>query len=507
MTPELEAHLRSFVNFPSPPGVATHVIELAQDPNIEMGKVAKVVAMDPALTSKVLRIANSPLYALRRRSENLRQALVIMGLNATLTLALSFSLVKSLRGDKPNGVNYPYYWRRALLAATASRALGDALGQPYAEERFLAGLLQDIGMLALDRGVVDLYRGVGDIQRQHRALQAYEKRRLGVDHAEVGAWLMRTWNLPDRLCAAIEQSHRIDQTRAREPADIFNRCVALSGSIADIFLNEAAHRPFAETALVAERTLGLLKQDFGSVLNTVSTLIPEVESLFETDILGAREPEIIMEQAREILMVRNLQTLRDIQTLKTTGTTETPRGTETEEELRRDTLTGAYTRSYLDACLAREFTHAVNHDWPLSIALVDLDGLKRINDAHGYDAGDRILQTAARILRGNTRETDIVARYAGEEFALVLPATDQDTARTICERIVSAFQQTRHDFGGPSTVTVSIGYATHWSGMPFGGVESFLNATEQALYTAKLQGRNRSLPYEAGSGSPTMQFL
>lgn len=508
MTPELEAHLRSFVNFPSPPGIATHIIELAQDPNIEMGKVAKAISLDSALTTKVLRIANSPLYAQRRRSENLRQALVVLGLNATLTLALSFSLVKSLRGDKPNGVNYPYYWRRALLAAVASRAVGDALSQPHGEERFLAGLLQDIGMLALDRGVPDLYRDIGEVQRQHRDLQAHEKRRLGIDHAEAGAWLMRTWNLPERLCAAIEHSHRLDQTRAREPEDIFNRCVGLSGSIADLFLNEPPQRPFTETALAAERTLGLSKQDFSGVLDTVSSLISETEAIFETDILGAREPEAIIEQAREILMVRNLHTLRDAHNLKIAGSTEPPPASRVEEETRRDPLTGTYTRAYLDVCLAREFTHSVRHDWPLSIAIVELDGLKKITDAHGAEAADRVLQAAARILRGNTRETDLVARYSTEEFALVLPATDKDTARAICDRIVSAFQQARREVSsGSIPVTTSIGYATHWTDMSFDDVESFTGAAEQALYTAKLQGRNRSLSYEAGLRTPTVQFL
>ena len=158
MNSEIEAQLRRSVNFPSPPGVATHIIELAQDPEIEMGKVAKALSMDSALSSKVLRIANSPLYAQRRKSENLRQALVVLGLNATLTLALSFSLVKSLRGAKPNGLSYKFYWRRALLAATAARALGDAMRQTLAEEIFLAALLQDVGMLALDQAVPDLYR-------------------------------------------------------------------------------------------------------------------------------------------------------------------------------------------------------------------------------------------------------------------------------------------------------------------------------------------------------------
>src|ERR1700690_3547818 len=165
LNPELEAHLRRSVNFPSPPGVATHIIELARDPEIEMGKVAKALSMDSALSSKVLRIANSPLYAQRRKSDNLGQALVVLGLNATLTLALSFSLVKSLRGGKSNGLNYDMYWRRALLVATAARALADAKHQPLVEEIFLAALLQDVGMLALDKAMPDLYSGGEHLQR------------------------------------------------------------------------------------------------------------------------------------------------------------------------------------------------------------------------------------------------------------------------------------------------------------------------------------------------------
>jgi len=204
VNPEIEAHLRRSVNFPSPPGVATHIIELAQDPEIEMGKVAKALSMDSALSSKVLRIANSPLYAQRRKSENLRQALVVLGLNATLTLALSFSLVTSLRGAKPNGLNYKFYWRRALLAATAARALGDAMRQTLAEEIFLAALLQDVGMLALDQAVPDMYRDGEKLQRDHAALAEHEKKRVQADHAFVGGWLMRTWNLPERLYHAIE---------------------------------------------------------------------------------------------------------------------------------------------------------------------------------------------------------------------------------------------------------------------------------------------------------------
>ncbi|HEX4152110.1 MAG TPA: diguanylate cyclase [Steroidobacteraceae bacterium] len=497
MNPEIEAHLRSLVNFPSPPGVATHIIDLARDPEIEMGKVARALSMDSALSSKVLRIANSALYAQRRKSENLRQALVVLGLNATLTLALSFSLVKSLRAGKPNGVNHPLYWRRALVAATAARALADALRQPMAEEIFLAALLQDVGMLALEQAVPDLYRNTDALQRDHAALALHEKKRLEVDHATVGGWLMKNWNLPARLYRAIEHSHRMDLHATSDPAQVFERCVALSGPVADLFVRDSKDRQFAETALSAERGLGMDKMAFGQVLGTIGSMLPETEAIFETDLLSSQHPELILEQAREVLMLRNLVALREINTLRAAAEMSTSRTLELEEETRRDAMTGVYNRAYLDQVLTREFEHSTRHKWPLSVAFADLDNFKGINDKYGHQAGDRILQATARILRGNTRETDVIARYGGEEFVVVLPATDAETAHGICERIVAAFRSTGHVIGADQAhVTISIGCATHGPDMAFANVAEFVKAADQALYTAKLRGRDRTVPFD-----------
>src|SRR5277367_1978567 len=497
LNPEIEALLRRTVNFPSPPGVATHIIELAQDPEIEMGKVAKALSMDSALSTKVLRIANSPLYAQRRKSENLRQALVVLGLNATLTLALSFSLVKSLRGAKPNGLSYKFYWRRALLAATAARALGDAMRQTLAEEIFLAALLQDVGMLALDQAVPDLYRDGEKLQRDHAALAEHEKKRLQVDHAHVGGWLMRNWHLPERLYRAIEHSHQLDMTPSTDSAQVFDRCVALSGPMADLFLLDPEQRPFAETALCAERSLGLDKMAFGQVLGTIGAMIPETEAIFDAELLSKQHPELILEQAREVLMLRSLHALREINTLRTSPDAAPAPGLQLEEETRRDPLTGVYNRAYLEQFLAREFENSTRHKWPLSVAFVDLDNFKQINESFGQQAGDRVLQATARILRGNTRETDLIARHGGEEFVVVLPATDAETAHSICERIVMAFRNTGHVVGSHhAKVTVSIGCATHGNQIQFGNYTDFVKAADQALYTAKSRGRNRSVPFD-----------
>jgi diguanylate cyclase (GGDEF)-like protein len=490
VNPEIEAHLRMSMNFPSPPGVATHIIELAQDPDIEMGKVAKALSMDSALSTKILRIANSPLYAQRRKSENLRQALVVLGLNATLTLALSFSLVKSLRGGKSNGLSYGLYWRRALLAATAARALGDAMHQSLAEDIFLAALLQDVGMLALDKVVPDLYSPGEPLQRNHSALAEHETKRLQVDHAEVGGWLMKGWNLPERLHRAITNSHHLELRFSSDPAQIFDRCVALSGPVADLFILEPEQRQFAETALLAERSLGLDKMAFGQVLGTVGAMIPETEAIFETDLLAKQHPELILEHAREVLMLRSLHALREINILRAAAESSSPRALELEEETRRDALTGVYSRAYLDQFLAREFDNSTRHKWPLSVAFADLDNFKNINENFGHQAGDRILQATARILRGNTRETDLIARYGGEEFVVVLPGSDEERALQAAERLREALQKHRfvHD-GARIPLSASFGVAI-W---PTDGKEpeALLAAADRSLYAAKQAGRNR----------------
>jgi diguanylate cyclase (GGDEF)-like protein len=342
-----------------------------------------------------------------------------------------------------------------------------------------------------------LYRGTEALQRDHAAPAAHEKKRLQVDHAAIGAWLMKDWNLPPRLCRSIERSHRLDLHLTSDPVQVFERCVALSGALADLFLRDAQNRPFAEIGLSVERSLGMDKTAFGQVLGTIGSMLPETEAIFETDRLSEEHPEIILEQAREALMLRNLVALREINTLRAEAQTSNTRALELEEETRRDAMTGVYNRAYLDQVLAREFDHSTRHKWPLSVAFADLDNFKSINDKFGHQAGDRILQATARILRGNTRETDLIARYGGEEFVVVLPATDASTARVICERIVTAFQNTGHSIGSEhAKVTISIGCATHGGELAFPNVSEFVKAADQALYTAKLRGRNRSVPFD-----------
>ncbi len=503
MTPELEAQLLSCKSLPTPPGVATQIISLANDPEADMGKIAKVLAMDPAITIKILRIANSPMYAQQRKTENLRQAIVVLGLNATISLALSFSLVQSFENDdEQGGLDYPLYWRRALLTATISKVLATAVAVRDAEELFLAALIQDIGMLALDRSAPGLYREIGQEQVHQASVIERERDKVGSDHARIGGWLLERWHFPERIQKAVAASHDPDSIPHDHEHGLFARCVALSSMVAEVFLASEGDRPFQELAQAAQRLLHMDKERLGELLRDISAMIPDAEGVFETQFLVKTSTDNILDDAREALMLRNLRALQEVDYLQDHAESLASRTKELEETNRRDALTGLFNRGYLDRFLEFAFKEASERDEPLSIAFADLDKFKSVNDTFGHQVGDQILVTTANILKSSVRGTDIVARYGGEEFILVLPNTSTDLLQTICDRIVATFRDTTHDVGTeePLNVTISMGLATHGDRATFNSVEEFVRAADKALYTAKLDGRNRAVPFHLVAG-------
>jgi diguanylate cyclase (GGDEF)-like protein len=488
---EFEVRLRSQVDFPSPSRVASEVITLARDPDIEVAKVAQAISRDPAMTAKILRIANSAFYAQRRPSKNLRQALVIVGLNAALTLALSFSLVSTLKGCRPHGIDYRRYWRRTLMAATACRALGESLRVGQEEDLFLAGLLQDVAILAIARTSTDFYAELSP-EATHAALVAHEKKSLGKDHAAFGAMLLKSWNLPERLWHAVELSHSPETLDAKSEEGRFIGCVAMGSELADAVL--AADRPAALDALAnrMRKFLGLSDEKFTEVVTRILNLIPEAEDLYETSIIDQNDAEALLAQAREMLTLRNLHALREVHALQETAGLLLSRTEQLEDANRRDGLTGVMNRAWLDRHLEREFTQAVMFQRSLSVAFIDLDHFKKVNDTFGHQMGDRILRSCAQAMQSSVRGSDVVARYGGEEFVVLLPGTDDEMARQVCERMLAAIREIRHDANNTSIVTtVSIGLATYTPQHRFASATELMDAADHALYAAKLRGRNR----------------
>src|SRR5919106_787012 len=164
------------------------------------------------------------------------------------------------------------------------------------------------------------------------------------------------------------------------------------------------------------------------------------------------------------------------------------------EELRRlsatDALTGLANRRAFQVRLRDEWLRARRYDSPLSLLLVDVDGLKRINDERGHAAGDEVLRTAAHAIAVTMRVTDFGARWGGDEFAVVAPNTVRRSAQHLAQRLVG--QLSREAQVHQAAVTISVGVATiEPQRDPSATIERLLDAADSALYQAKHEGRNR----------------
>ncbi len=161
-----------------------------------------------------------------------------------------------------------------------------------------------------------------------------------------------------------------------------------------------------------------------------------------------------------------------------------------------DALTGLANRRHFLSRAATELARAMRHGEPLSLLALDVDHFKRVNDQHGHATGDEVLRTLGGFLANLGRPGDLAGRLGGEEFAVLLPHTDSEGARVVAERLRERVQATpvavMPALGGQTcAVTVSVGLASWVAGMPEESLECLMHRADQALYTAKAQGRNR----------------
>ena len=492
----LLARLGQCTDLPSPVGVAVRILELGQDPDVTLGDVAKVIGLDPALTAKLLRMANSPLYARQRKTENLRQAITLFGVEGTITLALSFSVVNNLQGGGDRRFDYDHFWRRSLAAATCAQVLGEWLQVRNKEDLFLCGLLQDIGMLALARSMPDLYLEC-DLCAGHGRVIEHERARVGQDHAEVGAWLLQRWHFPDSLQGVVAASHRPDTADAS--AGSFSQqvnIVALASEMADLLNGTGTREAIDGVMRHAHRLLRLPHEVFVESLAGCAEALRDIAHLFEVRMDDQVCLDSMLNEARELILLRHINVMQRSTTLARTAELLENRTRRLEEENRRDALTGLYNRAYLNQFVEEEIRLASRHHWPFTVMFIDLDGFKQVNDAYGHLVGDEILKNTAKVLTDNTRGSDIVARYGGEEFVVVQPGAGREAAAMTCERLLAAFRETHHLVEGKDiVVTASIGAAIHGEGHEFGGLEDMLKAADHALYAAKRRGRDQAVWY------------
>lgn len=210
-------------------------------------------------------------------------------------------------------------------------------------------------------------------------------------------------------------------------------------------------------------------------------------------------------KAREIQLIRELEKKDEaIQKLISSDkelaslTLELLAKNETLSEMAiTDEMTGLNNRYFFDRRIGEEVERAERYEVPLALIIFDLDHFKQINDTWGHDIGDKVLISVTEVVKRSIRKPDILARWGGEEFVLLVPQTDLLGAAALSNKLREIIAATRHPGVGP--VTASFGVAERIAGEPY---ESWFRRSDQALYQAKNKGRNCVVCSSSGSGMP-----
>ncbi len=240
MLPEnIKERVQTVIQLPALPTIAAEIMAMVEDPRTSASALARIIESDPALTAKVLKVANSPFYGFPKKVSTIDFAVIVLGYDALREIIVSISLVNSLQERSDASFDAKGFWDHAIVCGVLARRLARDVNYRVSGEAFVGGLLHDMGVPVLHRDFPNEFKRIVDIAREtDLTFQEAEETVLGVTHADVGGWLGERWNLPDHLIDAVRHHH------APELADRNPELVALI-HCADVFAGRLGGAPVA----------------------------------------------------------------------------------------------------------------------------------------------------------------------------------------------------------------------------------------------------------------------
>lgn len=184
----------------SPPSTYARLDELIHDPDSAIDDISNIINTDPALTTRLLKIVNSPFYGFPSQINTISRAITVIGTRELINLVLATSVVNAFAGIPKSLVEMNTFWRHSLACAISAKLLAEAAGHKQSEQYLIAGLLHNIGSLVLYQSIPELSaEAIKSARFGHEVLHLAEQRVIGFDHTEVGEALLQAWRLPESL--------------------------------------------------------------------------------------------------------------------------------------------------------------------------------------------------------------------------------------------------------------------------------------------------------------------
>lgn len=201
------------------PDIYFQLSEMIRDSRYSLADIGKVIAKDPALSARLLRVVNSPFYGFQARIDTISRAVTVIGIDDLCNLVLATTVVDRFAQIPDELIDMTSFWMRSMHCAVIARLLAKSGAVLHTERLFLAGLLHDIGSLVLSQKMPEQYlRVLLAANHDRRALAGFEQELIGFTHADVGRELLKTWGLPESLYETIgcyldpadAQVHKLD---------------------------------------------------------------------------------------------------------------------------------------------------------------------------------------------------------------------------------------------------------------------------------------------------------
>lgn len=207
-------NLESIRNLPSVPIVMLEVSKMLDNPGTNACELGKVISTDQGMLTKILTVANSPLYGLPRRVSTIDFAIVVLGFDHIKNIVIALSMMEAFKESFDPTWNKKAYWVHSLTTASAAKRIADELGYRKTGEVFTAALLHDLGISVIQRYINNAYKVICESVKQNDCtyLEA-EKAVMGLTHQEIGEFLAERWNLPSVLADAIANHHQPSQSK------------------------------------------------------------------------------------------------------------------------------------------------------------------------------------------------------------------------------------------------------------------------------------------------------
>lgn len=254
-------------SLPTLPEIVVRLVAAINDPGSSAEDVKMILVRDPSLSAQILKIVNSAAFGMYERIGDLNQAIVLMGFNRVRDLAFTASVVRALRVKAAGSFNFRKLWVHSIVTAQLAAKIAKRMPHLKPEIAYVTGLLHDVGKILLYRYDSKTFLElVQTACNEHTAFGEVERRMLGTDHAEVGAWLAEQWNFPAELINGIRHHENPEKLKACIYAGICN--MAMYMGTVKFFPPPGDFKPVPVDAAIWDR-IGMERDDFFSLLGEV----------------------------------------------------------------------------------------------------------------------------------------------------------------------------------------------------------------------------------------------